>query len=169
MSMREILARHPRISAASSGLLLLVGGAVAFITAGGSGGGISYGRVWYTSDDGETFQPGDRGSVPPFTEGGKTWYGCEVVSFDNGKTRQPAYLYRYTPGVRDKVHDLVVNGVRTDPRFESAATVRAWQELDDGGKELKRPDDPTAKWVPAASPAGQAMIGQAARGMQLLP
>jgi hypothetical protein len=126
------------------------------------------GKAWFTTDDGTTFFSDARSQVPPFQRDGKTVYGCEIVSGDGGKTKTVSYLFRYTPEVRDKVRDIIVNGVGGDPRFQVSTVMGQWEEIDlAGGKEVKLPNSGSAVWVKTSSPQGAEILAKDAKNKKL--
>lgn len=152
MGIRETLNKNPGITTGVTAAIILI--ALVFIIwqAGGGGGvGAAQAKSFYSVDDGKTFFVDDAEKIPPFEHEGKTAVRAHVYTCDDGKTKQVAYLERYTDQAK-KVMEKMRSGEVTDQQ------IMAMEEIQMTGILVKAPGTGDKGWVRQIDQAASAIV-----------
>ena len=114
-------------------------------------------RVYYTTDDGQSWFVDDAKRVPPFSKDGKE--AVKACVFRTGLGRPPfvGFLVRYTPEGKKRLENALAEGIKLDPaelaeqREFKRVGVETWLKLSDDGagwrKGIIGPDGKPAEEV----------------------
>ncbi len=158
MGIRETLNDKPQIATGIAGGII----AIAFIFIlwqifGGSSNSVGTvaTEAWYTTDDGKTMIPGPIDGISPIKLDGKDAHRLYVFTCDDGETKIITHLERFTPEARKKLEDITKKMVESPTSGEGGPPpdIAMREMLMGTGKEIKKANDPSAKWISAMNPA----------------
>ena len=104
----------------------------------------SSGKIYYTADEGKTFEVGPWTLVPPYEKNGKTF--VRMHKFQDVKGIKIGYLEKYA----DETHKMLMAEEEGRPREIKM------DELGFSGRVVKRPGD--ENWIPRTSEEGKAIV-----------
>lgn len=142
MSFRELINKHPKVTAAA--IIIIAGASVGF-TLKANGGGSETGiatRAYYTVDDGASYFEDEVDKVTPFEHQGKQAYRARLFRYGKGKPFV-GYVERLTPDGVKKMEELES---KPTPDVADQKAVIAGQ-----CSEIRKPKD--SQWIKANSPA----------------
>ena len=152
MSLRETLARSPKIALVIVGSLLVVAAAMALSNFKQPNGPrpVSEAKVFFSTDDGKTWFPDSITKPSPFEKDGKLAYRVYVWKTDDGST-WVSHLQRggtsSAGSASDEARNSAVSGTSATRQPAKQVTQQSH------GIEVKRPGDTT--WVSANSTEGE--------------
>ncbi len=150
MSIRETLNNQPpAIKAAVIGIVLLTAMAGVW-NALRSGRPPSAVQAYYSTDDGQTTFTDDFFKPYPFDHDGKPAYRVYMFQTGSGK-KFPAYLERYTSAGLSQLQALLSSPLNSDQLRDAIQPIRTRYT------EVKKPNDPAAKWYSVASSQAEAV------------
>jgi hypothetical protein len=158
MSIREAINKYPRLSIAAGVTVAAIGFLLIVWQLGGSNGYVAQdlnapGKLFFSSDDGQSFFPADNVNLPPFDHQGKSAVRAHVIRCGGGD--RVAYLERYTPEARKKLDAAAKVGNGNTAHAQVSLRV-ALSTLPPSGIEVKPPGKPD--WVSMADFARSAEI-----------
>jgi hypothetical protein len=139
VAIRETIAKHQKISVASSATVLV--GAILFCVMNQRAQTLSPPTRWYfTVDNGKTWFVDDINKVPPFDHNGRQAYRARIFTCEGSSKEWCGYIERCNPKVKAKVDESVARGV----------PMRDLIRLITDGMEVQRPGRPDTEWVPSS-------------------
>ena len=149
VGVRETLNRHPKITAAVIGVILL---AVVYLfwSSGiaGSGAGTSGTKAYFSVDDGKNWFVDDAKKIPPFQKNGKDAVRAYVYQCPDGQ-KFVSHLERYTADAKKTLEASYAPGSRN-------IDLTALQRIQTTGVEVKAPGQPN--WVKLSDPKAAAVV-----------
>lgn len=163
--MRETLNRNPAITTGATIAIIVV--ALVFIAMqifGGKGSMKPITSAFYTIDDGASTFVDEIGKIPPFDHDGKPAARAYKFKCADGK-EFISYLERYTPKAK-KALEAAAEKRKTVPSLDPMEEA-ALEEATMNGREVKKPMDPSGKWINAEDPHyGEVVTPRCANGKQ---
>jgi len=163
MGIRETLNEKPQITTGIAAGII----GVAFLLilwqmfggSGGGGGGSLVTELWFTTDDGKTRFAASADSLAPFQKDGKEAVKINVFTCDSGKTTFVTYLERYTPDAKKKLEEIRARQKANAGSDTGGppSDVGEMEMIFSSGLEIKKANDPTAKWISVMNPAANAL------------
>jgi hypothetical protein len=151
MGIRETLNRNPAITTGATIAVIVIALIVIFKQIfGGSGTGKPPTKAFYTTDDGATTFVDEINLYPPIERDGKPAVRAYKFKCADGK-EFISYLERYTPKAKAAL-EAAAEKRKANPDAVDSGIDYALGEYDMTGREIKRPNDPNAKWINAQDP-----------------
>lgn len=151
MSIRETLNRYPAATSGVVVVVILLAVAISFVYQTRAGKAPNAYSAYYTTDDGQTTFVDDFFKAYPFDHDGKPAYRAYVFQTSSGK-RFVGYLERYTNEGVAELKPMLEDRSNLESVRHQIQTVR------DRDAEVKKADDPNARWVRVGSAQADRII-----------
>lgn len=146
MSLRTTLNNNPSLIALGTIVLIGVAVAIGWYAMPDSGGGISGGSAYYTTDDGQTWKSGDANAISPITIDGKEADRVHIYQCEGGKPFA-GYMERYKPEYKQ-----VLEQAKVDANSIPMEKRGLYMSANLSGKEIKIVGEKDWKPMPPVPP-----------------